>query len=140
MVLARPTRSRSLYAQMVGRGLRLFPGKNLLLIIDFEWLTKKHQLLMDPTALLLADELPEVQAAAREPSDDPVGDVRRGAGDLPALPGGLSLLPGRSMAPGTAGRRAQPSGRAAGVATAVTEADSGPIVIPYRRLGADDSR
>ena len=78
VVLCRPTQSRSLYPQMIGRGLRISPGKSLLLIIDFEWLTKKHQLLMDPTALLLQDELPEVQSAAadRTPSDDPVGDVR----------------------------------------------------------------
>ena len=60
VVLCRPTRSRSLYAQMIGRGLRIFPGKSLLLIIDFQWLTCKHQLLMDPTVLLLADELPRV--------------------------------------------------------------------------------
>jgi superfamily II DNA or RNA helicase len=79
VVLCRPTRSRSLYAQMIGRGLRICPGKDLLLIVDFQWLTRKHQLLMDPTRLLLADELPAVQALAegREPTDDPVADIRR---------------------------------------------------------------
>ena len=77
VVLCRPTQSRSLYAQMLGRGLRLAKGKDLLLVVDFLWLTRRHQLLMDPTALLLADELPGVQAVAREHSEDPVGDVRR---------------------------------------------------------------
>ena len=77
VVLLRPTRSRGLYAQMIGRGLRPFSGKDLLLIVDFEWLTRQHQLLMSPTLLLLSDELPEVQAVAREHSEDPVGDVRR---------------------------------------------------------------
>jgi Helicase conserved C-terminal domain len=79
VVLCRPTRSRSLYAQMIGRGLRIYPGKSQLLVIDFQWLTKRHQLLMNPTLLLLRDELPAVQAAAgdRESSDDPVADVRR---------------------------------------------------------------
>ena len=62
VVLCRPTQSRSLYAQMIGRGLRLAKGKDLLLVVDFQWLTRRHQLLMDPTALLLADELPGVQA------------------------------------------------------------------------------
>jgi hypothetical protein len=64
---------------MIGRGLRIYPGKDLLLIIDFQWLTKRHQLLMDPTTLLLQDELPEVQtlAANRGSTEDPVADVRR---------------------------------------------------------------
>ena len=79
VVLCRPTQSRSLYAQMIGRGLRLATGKDLLLVVDFEWLTKRHQLLMNPTLLLLQDELPRVQALATrlQVTDDPVADVRR---------------------------------------------------------------
>jgi superfamily II DNA or RNA helicase len=79
VVLCRPTRSRGLYAQMIGRGLRLATGKDLLLVVDFEWLTKRHQLLMNPTLLLLQDELPWVQALATrlQVTDDPVADVRR---------------------------------------------------------------
>ena len=34
VIIARPTKSDSLYAQMVGRGLRLWPGKERLLLID----------------------------------------------------------------------------------------------------------
>lgn len=34
VVVARPTKSRSLYVQMVGRGLRLYPGKRDCLLID----------------------------------------------------------------------------------------------------------
>src|SRR6202171_5535467 len=79
VVLCRPTQSRGLYAQMIGRGLWLAPGKSLLLVIDYQWLTKQHQLLINPTTLLLADELPRVQefAADREASEDPVADVKR---------------------------------------------------------------
>lgn len=44
VVLMRPTKSRSLYSQMVGRGTRLHPGKNDCLIVDFSWLTRKHDL------------------------------------------------------------------------------------------------
>ena len=44
VVVLRPTKIRSLYAQMIGRGTRLFPGKENLLILDFLWLTQKHNL------------------------------------------------------------------------------------------------
>lgn len=44
VVLCRPTKSRSLYAQMVGRGTRLAPGKQFCKLIDFNWLTEKHKL------------------------------------------------------------------------------------------------
>lgn len=33
----RPTRSSSLYTQIVGRGTRLFPGKENVLLVDFLW-------------------------------------------------------------------------------------------------------
>ena len=35
---------RSLYSQMVGRGTRLFPGKDHLLLLDFLWHTERHEL------------------------------------------------------------------------------------------------
>ena len=44
IVLCRPTKSRPLYAQMVGRGTRLAPGKDDCLIVDFDYLTTKHDL------------------------------------------------------------------------------------------------
>lgn len=44
IVLCRPTKSRPLYAQMVGRGTRIHPGKSDCLIIDFDYLTTKHDL------------------------------------------------------------------------------------------------
>ena len=44
IVLCRPTKSRSLYAQMVGRGTRLAPGKLDCLVVDFNYLTTKHDL------------------------------------------------------------------------------------------------
>ena len=37
----RPTKSEGLFTQMIGRGTRLFPGKENLLILDFIWQTKK---------------------------------------------------------------------------------------------------
>lgn len=44
IVVLRPTKQRGLYCQMVGRGTRLHPGKDHLLLLDFLWHTERHQL------------------------------------------------------------------------------------------------
>ena len=44
IVVLRPTKVRSLYSQMVGRGTRLSPGKDHLLLLDFLWHTERHEL------------------------------------------------------------------------------------------------
>ena len=44
IVVLRPTKVRGLYSQMVGRGTRLCPGKEHLLLLDFLWLTERHEL------------------------------------------------------------------------------------------------
>ena len=44
IIVLRPTKIRSLYAQMVGRGTRLSPGKTELLLLDFLWHTQRHEL------------------------------------------------------------------------------------------------
>lgn len=44
VVVLRPTKVRSLYCQMIGRGTRLAEGKEHLLILDFLWHTEKHEL------------------------------------------------------------------------------------------------
>lgn len=44
IVVLRPTKVRSLYAQMVGRGTRLAAGKTELLLLDFLWHTERHEL------------------------------------------------------------------------------------------------
>ena len=46
IVVLRPTKVRSLYSQMVGRGTRLSPetGKKDLLLLDFLWITERHEL------------------------------------------------------------------------------------------------
>ena len=55
IVVLRPTKVRSLYQQMVGRGMRLFPGKENLLLLDFLWLTERHDLCR-PSSLIAKDE------------------------------------------------------------------------------------
>ena len=51
VIIARPTQSDSLYTQMVGRGLRLFPGKERLNLIDCVGVTGKASLCTAPSLL-----------------------------------------------------------------------------------------
>lgn len=44
IVVLRATKVRALFVQMVGRGTRLCPGKNNLLLLDFLWMTSTHDL------------------------------------------------------------------------------------------------
>ena len=44
IIVLRPTKVRSLYCQMVGRGTRLCEGKKDLLLLDFLWHTERHEL------------------------------------------------------------------------------------------------
>ena len=55
IVVLRPTKVRSLYSQMVGRGTRLHPGKDHLLLLDFLWHTERHEL-CHPASLICTDE------------------------------------------------------------------------------------
>ena len=44
VIMLRPTKIRSLYSQVIGRGTRLFEGKKELLVLDFLWLTDRLDL------------------------------------------------------------------------------------------------
>ena len=55
VVVLRPTKVRSLYCQMVGRGTRLSPGKEHLLLLDFLWHTERHEL-CHPASLICDNE------------------------------------------------------------------------------------
>jgi len=73
IVPLRPTRIRSLFAQMVGRGMRLHPGKDHLLLLDFLWNTARLPLCR-PSALIaehqdIADKMTENIAEAGCPVD-----------------------------------------------------------------------
>lgn len=56
IVVLRPTKVRGLYQQMVGRGMRLSPetGKEHLLLLDFLWMTERHDLCR-PSSLISKD-------------------------------------------------------------------------------------
>lgn len=51
VIVARPTQSDSLYTQMVGRGLRLYPGKERMTLIDCVGITGKASLCTAPSLL-----------------------------------------------------------------------------------------
>lgn len=69
VIVLRPTKVRSLYCQMVGRGTRLCEGKTELLLLDFLWHTERHELCR-PAHLIC--ENPEVaQKMTENLSNDP---------------------------------------------------------------------
>ncbi len=55
VVCLRPTKVRSLYSQIIGRGTRIWPGKDHLLVLDFLWQTEEHSLIK-PAHLIAEDE------------------------------------------------------------------------------------
>ena len=57
IIVLRPTKVRSLYAQMVGRGTRLHPGKEELLLLDFLWHTERHDLCRPAHLIASTDEI-----------------------------------------------------------------------------------
>lgn len=72
VVVLRPTKVRALYSQMVGRGTRLFPGKDELLLLDFLWHTERHELCR-PAHLI--SESPEVTKKMVENMEEETGVV-----------------------------------------------------------------
>lgn len=48
VIMARPTKSRALYTQMLGRGVRLFPGKEDCVALDLVGVTGEHELVTVP--------------------------------------------------------------------------------------------
>lgn len=67
IVVLRPTKVRSLYVQMVGRGTRIANGKKNLLLLDFLWNTERHEL-CHPANLITTDE--EVAKKMTEQQED----------------------------------------------------------------------
>ena len=70
VMIARPTQSSSLYTQMVGRGLRLYPGKEKLTLIDLVGVTGKASLCTAPTLLGI-----DMQNVPVSKQDDIQGDL-----------------------------------------------------------------
>jgi superfamily II DNA or RNA helicase len=72
VVVLRPTKVRSLYSQMVGRGTRLFPGKTELLLLDFLWHTERHELCHPAHLIAENDEVAQVMTKTIEEAGMPL--------------------------------------------------------------------
>ena len=70
VVVLRPTKVRALYSQMVGRGTRLAPNKDHLMLLDFLWHTEQHELCR-PAHLIAESE--EVAKKMVEKSSEEAG-------------------------------------------------------------------
>ena len=85
VVVLRPTKVRGLYCQMVGRGTRLSPGKENLLLLDFLWMTERHELCHPASLICETEEVArkmtenlaeepgcpvDIEAAAQQASED----------------------------------------------------------------------
>lgn len=68
VVVLRPTKVRSLYSQMIGRATRLAPGKKDCLILDFLWLTTRHDLCRP--ASLITDNDEDAERVSERAVDD----------------------------------------------------------------------
>ena len=72
IIVLRPTKIRSLYAQMVGRGTRLFPGKEELLLLDFLWHTERHELCRPAHLIASSEEIAKKMTEKIEESGCPL--------------------------------------------------------------------
>ncbi|MEM9194318.1 MAG: DEAD/DEAH box helicase [Myxococcota bacterium] len=88
VAVVRPTMSRSLFVQMVGRGCRLFPGKKDCLVLNFAPKNCRHRLIV-PVDAMLGDDVDELtrqairELAELEP-DAPVESLIERAEDIAA--------------------------------------------------------
>lgn len=83
VVVLRPTKVRSLYSQMVGRGTRLFPGKKELLLLDFLWHTERHELCRPASLICDSPEVAQRMTELIETAGGPVdlSEAERQAGE-----------------------------------------------------------
>lgn len=72
IVVLRPTKIRSLYSQMVGRGTRLYPGKDHLLLLDFLWHTERHELCHPAHLIATSEEIAQKMTENIEEAGCPV--------------------------------------------------------------------
>jgi superfamily II DNA or RNA helicase len=59
VILARPTKSLSVFTQMVGRGTRPSPGKKELILLDLEDSTKRHKIITVNELIGIKKEIPK---------------------------------------------------------------------------------
>lgn len=84
VVCLRPTKVRALYAQIVGRGTRLYPGKENLLVLDFLWMTGRHSLVRPAHLIASTPEIAEAMIAKAAAAGDAEHDILADAIDAKA--------------------------------------------------------
>jgi superfamily II DNA or RNA helicase len=84
VAILRPTKSRPLYAHMVGRGTRIAPGKKDLLLLDFLWLHEKHRLIRPAHLVAPVDEVADAITAKAFAAGGGELDLEAMAGDATA--------------------------------------------------------
>lgn len=80
VIVLRPTKVRSLYCQMVGRGTRLHPGKDHLLLLDFLWHTEKHELCHPASLICESKEIEQKMAENLEEAAGQAVDLEEAEG------------------------------------------------------------
>ena len=75
VVCLRPTKIRALYAQIIGRGTRLHPGKDNLLVLDFLWMTGRHSLVRPAHLVASTPEIAEAMIAQAAAAGDEKHDL-----------------------------------------------------------------
>jgi superfamily II DNA or RNA helicase len=81
VICLRPTTIRAFYAQMIGRGTRIAAGKDNLLLLDFLWLSREHNL-VKPASLIAKDEQHAAEIEAQLAGAD--GDLLKAEGNAQA--------------------------------------------------------
>jgi superfamily II DNA or RNA helicase len=74
VVCLRPTTIRPFYCQLIGRGTRIHSGKENLLLLDFLWLSREHNL-VKPASLIAKDQAHQNEIEAQLGKAD--GDLLR---------------------------------------------------------------
>ncbi len=81
VAIARPTKSRSLYCQMIGRGTRIFHGKDHLLVLNFAGNHGRHRLItpLDVLGGKHSQEVVDMAAKRQKPgvTEDPEALLER---------------------------------------------------------------
>lgn len=72
--IARPTRSKVLYTQAIGRGLRLWPGKEDCIVVDAVGATKRHDLMSVAALLGLLKAKEPLHGFMDDEEEEEIGD------------------------------------------------------------------
>ena len=74
IILARPTKSSLLYTQMIGRGTRLYPGKENVTIVDIVDATREHSLTTLPGLFGLSEKF-DLEGRTTNEAEEAIGWV-----------------------------------------------------------------